>query len=67
MVVFGYNNFNLINRSCVLCVLALRGHSIYLVGVLRRFHTVQVISQWEVGRAEETSTYSWSGFCTVNC
>ena len=19
------------------------------------------------GRAEETSTYSWSGFCTVNC
>ena len=26
-----------------------------------------VISRWVVGRAEETSTYSWSRFCTVNC
>ena len=31
------------------------------------FNTVQVISRWVVGRAEETSTYSSSGFCTVNC
>ena len=30
------------------------------------FNTVQVISRWVVGRAEETSTYSSSGFCTVN-
>ena len=30
------------------------------------FNTVQVISQWVVLWAEETSTYSWSGFCTVN-
>ena len=31
------------------------------------FNTVQVISQRVVGRAEETSTHSWSRFCTVNC
>ena len=31
------------------------------------FNPVQVISQRVVGRAEETSTYSSSGFCTVNC
>ena len=31
------------------------------------FNTVQVISRRVVGRAEETSTYSSSGFCTVNC
>ena len=31
------------------------------------FNTVQVISRWVVGRAEETSTYSSLGFCTVNC
>ena len=31
------------------------------------FNTVQVISRRVVGRAEETSTYSLLGFCTVNC
>ena len=31
------------------------------------FNTVQVISRWVVGRAEETSTYSSLAFCTVNC
>ena len=31
------------------------------------FNTVQVISRRVVGRAEETSTYSLSRFCTVNC
>ena len=30
------------------------------------FNTVQVISRRVVGRAEETSTYSLLGFCTVN-
>ena len=39
---------------------------IYL-GFYVAFNTVQVISQRVVGRAEETSTYSWSRFCTVNC
>ena len=39
---------------------------IYL-GFYVAFNTVQVISQQVVGRAEETSTYSLSGFCTVNC
>ena len=31
------------------------------------FNTVQVISRWVVGRAEETSKYSLLGFCIVNC
>ena len=31
------------------------------------FNTVQVISRQVVGRAEESSTYSLLGFCTVNC
>ena len=31
------------------------------------FNTVQVKSRWVVGRAEETSTFSWLGFCTANC
>ena len=39
---------------------------IYL-GFYIAFNTVQVISRWVVGRAEETSTYSSLGFCTVNC
>ena len=37
------------------------------LGFYVTFNTVQVISRWMVGRAEETSTYSLSGFCTVNC
>ena len=36
-------------------------------GLYVAFNTVQVISRRVVGRAEETSTYSWSRFCTVNC
>ena len=39
---------------------------IYL-GFYIAFNNVRVISQWAVGRAEETSTYSSLGFCTVNC
>ena len=39
---------------------------IYL-GFYVAFNTVQVISRRVVGRAEETSTFSLSGFCTVNC
>ena len=38
---------------------------IYL-GFYVDFNTVQVISRRVVGRAEETSTYSSLGFCTVN-
>ena len=44
--------------------------SIYLfiyLGFYVAFNTVQVISRRVVGRAEETSTYSSLGFCTVNC
>ena len=39
---------------------------IYL-GFYVTFNTVQVISQPIVLWAEETSRYSWSRFCTVNC
>ena len=39
---------------------------IYL-GFYVTFNTVQVILRRVVGRAEETSTYSSLGFCTVNC
>ena len=39
---------------------------IYL-GFYVTFNTVQVISRRVVGRAEETSTYSSLGCCTVNC
>ena len=39
---------------------------IYL-GFYVAFNTVQVISRWIVGRAEETSRYSSTGFYTVNC
>ena len=44
--------------------------SVYLfiyLGFYVAFNTVQVISRRVVGRAEETSTYSSLGFCTVNC
>ena len=39
---------------------------IYL-GFYIPFNTVQVISRRVVGMAEETSSYSWSRLCTVNC
>ena len=39
---------------------------IYL-GFYVAFNTVQIISRRVVGRTEETSTYSSSGFCTVKC
>ena len=44
--------------------------SIYLFiyfGFYVAFNTVQIISRRVVGKADETSTYSWSRFCTVNC
>ena len=45
-------------------------HVFYLfiyLGFYDAFNTVQVISRRVVWRAEETSTYSSLGFCTVNC
>ena len=38
-----------------------------LFEVLLHFQHCKVISRLVVGRADETSTYSWSRFCTVNC
>ena len=46
--------------------LAFDFYFIYL-GFYVAFNTVEVISQWVVGRAEETSTYRSLGFCTVKC
>ena len=47
------------------------GHFIFKIiylGFYVAFNTVQFISRWVVfGRAEETSTYSLLGFCTVKC
>ena len=37
------------------------------LGFYVAFNTIQVISRRVVGRAEETSTFGSSGFCTVNC
>ena len=42
-------------------------HLFIYLGFYVAFNTVQVISQRVVGRAEETSIYSWSRYCTVNC
>ena len=36
------------------------------LGFYVAFNTVQVISRWAVRMAEETSTHSWSRFCTLN-
>ena len=48
------------------CQLFKNSPFVYL-GFYVAFNTVQVISRRVVGRAEETSTYSSLGFCTVNC
>ena len=42
-------------------------HLFIYLGFYVTFNTVQVISQQVVGMAEETSTYSWSRFYTLNC
>ena len=52
-----------LKQTILLCYIYL---FIYL-GFYVAFNTVQVISRRVVGRAEETSTYSSLGFCTVNC
>ena len=53
--------------QCNLLPLNAGSCQVHLFGVYVAFNTVQVISQRVVGRAEETSTYSSSRFCTVNC
>ena len=56
--------FNLVFQTNEISVDVTDFKIIYL-GLHVAFNTVQVISRWVVGRAEETSTYSWSRFCTV--
>ena len=48
------------------CICKSCNQFIYL-GLYVAFNTLQVISRWVVGSTEETSTYSSSGLCTVNC
>ena len=43
-----------------------QGHYLFIWG-FTLLSTLQDISRRVVGWAEETSTYSWSRFCTVNC
>ena len=56
-----------VEPTSVLSLLPLRERVFIYLGFYVAFNTVQVISRWVVGRAEETSTYSSLGFCTVNC
>ena len=48
-------------------VLNITMHTFIYLGFYVAFNNVQVIPRRVVGRAEETSTYSSLGFCTVNC
>ena len=61
-----YNATSLVNTNN-----GRKTYNIYLflfyLGFYVTFNTIQVISRRVVGRAEETSAYSWSRFCTVNC
>ena len=63
---FGCNMIGKSNCSCLVLSFFQLNLFIYL-GFYVAFNTVQVISRRVVGRAEETSTYSLSGICTVNC
>ena len=58
-----------LETGCKQCFTQIIKHESYLfiyLGFCVALITVQVISQWVVGRAEETSTNSWLRFCTVN-
>ena len=57
--------FTKIHRTFLRITLKSKNLLIYL-GFYVTLITVQVISRWVVGRAEEASTYSWTRFCTVN-
>ena len=46
-------------------MICIYGEFIFYLGFYVAFNTVQVILRQVVGRAEETSTYSSLGFCTV--
>ena len=66
------STMNLQNSNYTFIVLKLplifaTAHLFIYLGFYIAFNTVQVISRRVVGRAEETSTYSLSGFCTVKC
>ena len=63
-----YNLFCL-HKMLLSCVnhLSFMGFGFIYLGFYVAFNTIQVISRRVVGRAEETSTYSSLGLCTVNC
>ena len=65
---FNWNNLKAFKHtSCVESMEVLDICLFIYLGFYIAFNTVQVISRQVVGRAEETSTYSSLGFCTVNC
>ena len=53
--------------NCILVIFCTTYNLFIYLGFYVAFNTVQVISRRVVGRAEETSTYSSLGLCTVNC
>ena len=64
VLIYGYYQ----NRKCVKTKTSSDKLNLFIyLGFYVTFNTVQVISRRVVGRAEETSTYSSSGFCAVNC
>ena len=62
------NSLNAIVFNLQVILLTMEATELFVyLGFYVAFNTVQVISRRVVGRAEETSTYSSLGFCTVNC
>ena len=60
--------YRCIPHNCILSAILYFFLSLFIyLGFYVAFNTVQVISRRVVGKAEETSIYSSSGFCTVNC
>ena len=62
-----YLVFKLLITTTVIILLFRIFYLFIYLGFYVAFNTVQVISRRVVGRAEETSTYSSLGLCTVNC
>ena len=63
-MLFLYDTIEIIG---IITIIVKHYNLIYLFIYLVTFNTVHVISRRVIGRAEETSTYNWSRFCTVNC
>ena len=67
MMCFMIDNANIGRNESVIDNVVISLDLFIYLGFCVGSNTVQVISRWVVGRAEETSTYSWLRFCIVNC